>query len=342
MSTTPSRAPAEPQPPHDAPATAQRRPTRPSGTFLVRFGLLVAWAVVIVSFMLMSDVFMTSGNWASILRSQAVLVVLAFSLIPTLTAGEYDLSVAASLALSAMLVAILTVQQGWSTPLAVVTAIVAAGLVGVVNAVLVVGIGIDSLIATLGTQTFLAGVILKISNGETISGVPSGLVELVNTPKVGQLPLGFFYALGLCILLWYIAQYTPLGRRLLFVGRNRNVSRLSGLHVSRLRAGSFVFGGLMGGLAGVIYVGTSGSADPTSGLTLLLPAMAAVFLGSTAIFPGTFNSWGALIGAYFLATGINGLALLGIGVYVQNLFYGAALVVAVAIAVIAGRRRAKA
>lgn len=315
-------------------------PRRPrAGAFLVRFGLLVAWAVVVLGFALQSDVFMTSGNWASILRSQAVLVVLAFALIPTLTAGEYDLSVAASLALSAMLVAILTVQHGWSAPAAVVVAILAAGLVGLVNALLVVGIGIDSLIATLGTQTFLAGVILRISNGETISGIPHGLVDLVNTPKIGQLPLGFFYALILCVLLWYFAEYTPVGRRLIFVGRNRNVSKLSGLHVARLRGGSFVAGGLLGGIAGVIYVGTSGSADPTSGLTLLLPAFAAVFLGSTAIFPGTFNSWGALIGAYFLATGINGLALLGIGVYVQNLFYGAALIVAVAIAVIAGRRR---
>ncbi len=186
---------------------------------------------------------MTSGNWASILRSQAVLVVLAFALIPTLTAGEYDLSVAASLALSAMLVAILTVQHGWSAPAAVVVAILAAGLVGLVNALLVVGIGIDSLIATLGTQTFLAGVILRISNGETISGIPHGLVDLVNTPKIGQLPLGFFYALILCVLLWYFAEYTPVGRRLIFVGRNRNVSKLSGLHVARLRGGSFVAGG---------------------------------------------------------------------------------------------------
>ena len=311
-----------------------------AGSFLIRFGLLVAWAAVVLGFALQSDVFMTSGNWASILRSQAVLVVLAFALIPTLTAGEYDLSVAASLALSAMMVAILTVQHDWSVLAAVLVAIASAGLVGVANAILVVGIGIDSLIATLGTQTFLAGIVLKISNGETISGVPNILVELVNTPKVGQLPLGFFYALALCVALWYFAEYTPVGRRLLFVGRNRNVSKLSGLHVARLRAGSFVSGGLLAGIAGVLYVGTSGSADPTSGLTLLLPAFAAVFLGSTAIFPGTFNSWGALIGAYFLATGINGLALLGIGVYVQNLFYGAALIIAVAIAVIAGRRRA--
>lgn len=324
-----------------SPEPQQRR--RPGagrgGSLLTRYGLLVAYAVVVLGFSLQSDVFLTGGNLASILRSQAVLVVLAFALIPTLTAGDYDLSVAASLAFSAILVAILTVQHGWSAPLAVIAAILAAGLVGVVNAALVVGIGIDSLIATLGTQTVMAGVILRISNGQTISGVSPSLVDLVNTPKIGGLPLGFFYALGLCLVLWYFAQYTPVGRRLLFVGRNRNVAKLSGLHVARLRAGAFVSGGVLAGIAGVIYVGTSGSADPTSGLTLLLPAFAAVFLGSTAIFPGTFNSWGALIGAYFLATGINGLALLGIGVYVQNLFYGAALIIAVAIAVIAGRRR---
>lgn len=307
---------------------------------LPRFGLVAAWIAVIVGFGVADNLFMTTGNWASILRSQAVLVVLTFGLLPTLTAGEYDLSVAANLSLASMVIAVLNVTHGWPIGLAVLAAVAVSTAVGAVNAFLVVTVGINSLIATLGSATILGGIVLWISNSQTIAGISNSLVNLVNTPKVGQLPLSFFYAMFLCIALWYFAQYTPVGRRLLFVGRNRNVSRLSGLHVERLRAGAFIVGGLLAGIAGVLYAGTSASADPTSGATLLLPAFAAAFLGSTAIYPGSFNAWGALIGAYFLATGINGLALLGVGVYVQNLFYGGALVIAVAIAVTAGKRRA--
>lgn len=307
-----------------------------------RFGLVIAWLVVIMLFVAIEGpTFLSSGNWASILRSQAVLVVLAFALIPTLTAGEYDLSVAANLTLSSMLVAILNVQHGWSIWLALIVALLASALVGAFNALLVVGLGIDSLIATLGSQTLLAGVILQISDSRTISGVSSQLVDLVSSPKAGGLPLQFFYALILCLALWYWAQLTPNGRRLLFVGRNSTVARLSGLQVNRLRAGAFVFGGLLAGMAGVLYVGTTGSANPTSGFTLLLPAFAAVFLGSTSIYPGKFNAVGALVGAYFLATGINGLAIQGFGVFTQNYFYGGALIVAVALSVLARRGSSK-
>jgi len=306
---------------------------------LPRYGLVIAWLVVIIAFGATNSTFLTSGNWASILRSQAVLVVLAFALLPTLTAGDYDLSVAANLSLSSIVVAVLNTQQGWGIGASVLAGIIASVVVGAANAFLVVVVRIESLIATLGTATILAGIVLRVSNGATISGISGTLVDLVNRPKVGQLPLSFFYVLILCVALWYFAQYTPVGRRLLFVGRNRNVSRLSGLHVDRLRAGAFIGGGLLAGIAGVLYAGTSASADPTSGATLLLPAFAAAFLGSTAIYPGSFNAWGALVGAYFLATGIDGLALLGIGVYVQNLFYGGALLIAVAIAVTSARRK---
>jgi ribose transport system permease protein len=307
---------------------------------LPRFGLVAAWLLVIAGFGLNDPTFTSTGNWASILRSQAVLVVLTFALLPTLTAGDYDLSVAANLSLASMTIAVLNVQREWPIGAAVLAAVVISTAVGAVNAFLVIKIGIESLIATLGTATILAGVVLRVSNSQTISGISDALVNLVNRPKVGQLPLSFFYAMLLCVALWYFAQYTPVGRRLLFVGRNRNVSRLSGLHVDRLRAGAFVAGGFLAGIAGTLYAGTSASADPTSGATLLLPAFAAAFLGSTAIYPGSFNAWGALVGAYFLATGINGLALLGVGIYVQNLFYGGALIVAVAIAVTAAKRKA--
>jgi ribose transport system permease protein len=116
----------------------------------------------------------------------------------------------------------------------------------------------------------------------------------------------------------------------LFVGKGREVARLSGIPVARVRIGAFVLTGLVSAIAGVLYAGTAGGADPSSGLTYLLPAFAAAFLGSTTIVPGQFNPVGAFVSAYFLVTGITGLEILGVQNYVTDLFYGGALVVAVA------------
>jgi ribose transport system permease protein len=115
---------------------------------------------------------------------------------------------------------------------------------------------------------------------------------------------------------------------------------LSGIRVRRVRIGSLAVSGLISAFAGVIYAGTIGAADPASGLQFLLPAFAAVFLGATAITPGRFNPWGSLIAIYFLITGITGFELLGINTFVQDLFYGGALVLAVVLSSIARRRRA--
>ena len=151
-------------------------------------------------------------------------------------------------------------------------------------------------------------------------------------------PLGFYYALILCAILWYILSYSTAGRRLLFVGRGREVARLSGIAVDRVRLGGFVSSGLMGAIAGVLYVGTTGAADPSSGLTFLLPAFAAAFLGATSINPGRFNPWGTIISVYFLVTGITGLSILGVSTFVQDLFYGGALVIAVTLSqIVRGR-----
>ncbi|MGN6130209.1 MAG: ABC transporter permease, partial [Nocardioidaceae bacterium] len=294
-----------------------------------KYAMLGAWALIIIVFAVVEPhTFFTVRNFtSSIFGSQSVLVVLAFSLVVTLTAGDYDLSAGATLSLSAMVVAVLNSVHHVPIVLAVLAAIVAGAAMGAFNGFLVLRAGIDSLIATLATGTVAAGIVLWISDSQTIAGVSNTLIELVIVPRVGGLPLSFFYAVALAGVLWYFLKYTPVGRRLLFVGRGRKVSRLSGLRVDRLRWGALIAGGVLSALAGILYVGTSGSADPDSGTTFLLPAFAAAFLGSTSITPGRFNAWGTIAAVYFLGTGINGLSLMGIDVFVQDLFYGGALIV---------------
>jgi ribose transport system permease protein len=285
---------------------------------------------------------LTTANFSTIFGSQAVLVVLTLALLVPLTAGDYDLSVAAAMGLAGMTLAIVNVNHGWPIGLAIAAALGVGLLVGIVNGALVVMLGIDSLIVTLGTSTFISGVILWVSNSQTVSGVSLGLIDYVVVKQFLGIPLAFYYGIALGLLMFYVFEFMPVGRRLLFVGRGRSVARLSGIRVVRLRWGAFVASGVISAFAGVLYVGTLGSADPTSALSFLLPAFAAAFLGATTVMPGRFNPIGSIAAVYFLVTGITGLQLLGVQTFVQQLFYGGALVLAVALSQLARRRDAPA
>jgi ribose transport system permease protein len=307
-----------------------------------RYALAAVWGLVVALFgALRPDTFLTTGNFQAIFGSQAVLVVLTLALIIPLTAGDYDLSIASVLSLAAMVIALLNVEHGWPVGWAILAALLAGCFVGLVNGGLVVLLQLDPFIVTLGSATFVAGVVLWISDSRTIGGISDDLVDPVVVHDFLGVPLAFYYGLALCIAVWYVLEYTPLGRRLLFVGRGRSVARLSGVRVGRMRWGALVASATISALAGVLYAGTTGGADPSSGANLLLPAFAAAFLGATSISPGRFNAWGSIIAVYFLVTGITGLQLLGVESFVQQLFYGGALVLAVAVSRLVGGRRAE-
>jgi len=304
-----------------------------------RSALVLVWIITIAIFgALRPETFLTWSNFSIILGSQSVIVVLALGLIIPLTAGDYDLSIASGLTFAGTVLAVLNVNNGWPIGMAVVATLVVGILMGAVNGFLVVYFRINSLIVTMGVGTFAHGLTLWLGNQMTISGISDSLVEAVIVHRLFGVPLGFYYALILCTIIWYVFSYTALGRRLLYVGRGREVARLSGINVDRIRVGAFMSSGLMGAIAGILYVGTTGAADPSSGMTFLLPAFAAAFLGATSILPGRFNPWGTTISVYFLVTGITGLSIMSVSTFVQDLFYGGALVIAVVLSqIVRGR-----
>lgn len=304
-----------------------------------RLALLLAWAFVIIVFgAVRPNTFLTWGNFSAIFGSQAVLVVVALGLTLSLTAGDYDLSIASVLSLAGTVLAVLNARNGVPIGWAIAAALAVGAAVGFINGFFVIFFRINSMIVTLGMGTFVHGVTLWLGDQETISGISSGLVEAVIVRRLFGVPLSFYYAFALCVLIWYVFSYTVLGRRLLFVGRGREIARLSGIRVDRLRWGCFIVSGLMGAIAGILYVGTVAAADPNSGLSFLLPAFAAAFLGATSINPGRFNPWGTMISVYFLVTGITGLSILGVSTFIQDLFYGGALVVSVTLSqIVRGR-----
>ncbi len=318
------------------------RPLRWLELLLERNFVLAAWAIVVVIFgSLRPSTFLTLGNWAAIFGSQAVLVILTLGLILPLIAGDYDLSVGGTLTLSTMMVGVLNAEQGMNIWLVMLLALAMGAGVGAVNAGFILVFGIDPFIVTLGIGTVDLGLTLLISRSHTIAGVSPGLTAVTVSDRFLGIPLEFYYGLALCVIIWYLLNHTAIGLRLLAIGRGREVARLSGINVSRLRFWALVCSGFVAAGAGIVYAGTTGSADPSSGATYLLPAFAAAFLGATTIVPGRFNPWGSVIAAYFLITGITGLTLLGYGSYVQDLFYGGALVVAVALSQVVRRREAQ-
>lgn len=305
-----------------------------------RFALPSVWLILIVVFSITARrTFPTTGTASNILGSQSIVLVLAMCLIIPLVAGDYDLSVAYNLSLSAMIIAVLNVREHWPVGLAIIAALACGALLGIINGALVTLLGIDPIIATLGMGTLASGIVQWISGSAVISGVSESLVRPVIINRLLGVPYDFWYAVIVCAVIWYVLEYTPAGRRLLIVGRSRNVARLSGLPVNRIRWRGFIIAGVLAAFAGVLYAGTLGGADPSSGTSYLLPGFAAAFLGTTTIRPGRFNAWGCFIAVYFLGTGIFGLQLLGLQSYVQPLFYGGALVVAVAFSqIIRGRQ----
>ena len=296
-----------------------------------RYGLLFLWGVVIAIFGLADPgTFLTTSNFETIFSSQVVLLVLALGLLIPLTAGEFDLSVAGVASLSLVLVGYWNTVDHWPVGLAILGAVGVGLFVGLVNSFVIVVIGVDSIIVTLGMGTLLIGVGYGV-NENTAIGISQSLQSAVTNTLVGNLQLAVVYGIALTAFIWYIYSYTPLGRYLYFVGAGRNVARLAGVRVDAIRTGALCSASVISALAGVLLAGTLGSSAPDIAGNYLLAAFTAVFLGATTITPGRFNPWGTFIATYFLLTGITGLELLGYVGWIEQVFYGAVLISAVAL-----------
>lgn len=296
-------------------------------------GVLIA--IIIVFSVLRPATFPTYANLVAILSSQAVLIALAVGLLFPLVAGEFDLSIGFTLGFTAMQLAVLTGQQGVPVPLAIVLSILAGGVIGAVNAVLVLRLHINAFIATLASGTVLQGLTLWLSSGSVVANLPP-LVSKIGVSGIGDIPYVVVFAVLLALLIYYVLEYTPFGRYVHATGAGREAARLAGVRTDVLLAIAFVVSGLVAGIAGVMQTTILGSANPDVGGQYLLPAFAACFLGATAIKPGRFNVAGTVLALFLLAVGIAGLSQLGAPLWVSPVFNGMALIIAVALAV---RRR---
>lgn len=314
-------------------------PSRDHGAraLLGRYAVVLTLVALIVVFSLLRpDTFFTTATFQSILVTEAVLVILALGVIIPLAAGEFDLSVAAILGFSAGLLAHLTATLEWPIVAAIAVTFVAALVVGLINGFFVVILRVNSFITTLGMGTIVSGVALAIFGAETIGGIPAALSDPFRAEFLG-LDAPVWLAFALAVALWFFLEHKPAGRHLFFTGEGREAARLAGVRVDRIRYGSFIASALFAWLAGLVIAAQTGAAQASYGVPFLLPAFAAGFLGATTIKVGRQNAWGTVVAVYLLAVGTTGLQLLGAATWVEDVFNGAALVLAVALAGLVAR-----
>ena len=299
---------------------------------LARFALpAVLVGFVILFSVIETETFATTSNLRTILLTQSVLAVLAIAAMLPLVIGEFDLSVGANLGLAAILVTGLPSKQGLGlVPAIIVTLAVASGI-GVFNGLLVAKVRINAFIATLGVGTVISGVVLWYTNGTTIfENLPPGLTDFAHGKVIG-IPTPVIGLAVITLIVYYLLENTPFGRYLHAIGGSREAARLSGLNVDAYTIITFTLTGLLCGIAGIMESAQLGAGNPNVGPSFLLPAFAAAFLGATTIKLGSFNVLGTIIAVFTIATGITGLELMGVPAYVEAVFSGTALILAVTI-----------
>jgi ribose transport system permease protein len=300
------------------------------------FAIPLVLVLLFALFSIMSpDIFFTWANVRVVLIGQATITLLALAVIIPLRSGAFDLSVSATMILCSALVGVLGGEDHVGIGLTVVIAMAVGLFIGIVNGFFIVTLGVDAFIVTLGMLTLLTGVATALSNGQIITTVPQSLQNFANY-SVLDLPLTVWIGWIAAGVVWYVFEFTPAGRYLLFIGGNQSAAELAGLRVARIRFCAFVAAAILSALAGVLLAGTLGSVDTTSGGAYLLAPYAAAFLGTTTIQLGRFNVVGTVIGIYLLAIGISGLQLIGFQGWIEDVFNGAALVLAVTFARFSG------
>lgn len=279
--------------------------------------------------------FLSPGTWVLLLDEQTITVLAALAVLIPLNVAVFNLAIGAEVGFAVILVAVLQVNVQLPWPLAVLLALACGAFIGTISGLIITKLKIDSFIATLGMSSLLTAGLVLLSGQRQVLGLGEGFRDFAT----GGIPLGGTFKitwpvlimLAVAFVLWYVMEKTPLGRRMYAAGFNPDGARLSGVNVSRLQIGSLVAGGMVAALAGTLLASRINAGDPTVGPNLLLPALTAVFLGSTQFKGGRFNVWGTVVSVYVLAVGVKGLQLLGATDWVENAFNGVALLGAVAL-----------
>jgi ribose transport system permease protein len=304
------------------------------------FGLPILTFALIAAFSIaLPDTFPTLLNARSIIGDKSIIAMLALAATIPMATGRIDLTVGYGIVMWHILAISLQTTYGVDWRVAVLIVLALGALLGLINGLLVEIAQIDSFIATLGTGTVLYALAMWHTGGRQVIGaLPDAFTNLFATSLFG-LPIAATYVIALAVVLWLAADYLPVGRYLYAIGANPRAAALNGIPTRRYVMLAFVSSGVITAFAGVVLAAKLRIGQASVGLDYLLPALVGAFLGSTTIKPGRVNVWGTVFGVSILAVGIAGIQQLGGDFYVEPLFNGATLLVAIGIAGYTQRRR---
>jgi len=307
-------------------------------SWLRTYGTLAGFALMVAFFAWQRPAtFLTINNVRNITEQVAILAMVAMTMTVVIVVGDFDLSVGALASLSGVVVADMLIQGMGLWP-SLGIALGVGMLAGALNGLLVAYAGLSAFVATLATMTAYRGLSLWYTDGATFfSGIDEAFRPL-GQGSTGGVPNSVWMMLAVMIVVWFILEQTTLGRRFYAIGGNAEASFLAGIPVRRLRFVAFVCSGLGAALAGIVLTSRLFSAHPTAGEPLMLNSIAAVFLGMTMFREGEAHVPGTLFGVLILGVLSNGLNILQVNSYIQNVLTGLIIVLAVLVSGLARRR----
>ena len=307
---------------------------------LVRYGLLLVTVILITLFtVLLPSTFLTILTFRSILSDQSIVALVSLAQMIPLAASKFDLSVGYGIGLAHILSVGFQVEAGLPWQIAILLVCAIGLLVGIINGLLVEAAQIDSFIATLGTGSILYAISIAYTGGQQIVGqLPSGFTA-INDMMVFGVPAPAVYVLVLAVTLWISFEYLPIGRYLYVIGANPRAAQLVGIPRSRYVVLAFAASGFITAFAGIILGAKLQIGQSNVGPPYLLPSFVGALLGSTAFRLARVNVWGTIVAVVLLSVGIAGIEQLGSSFYVEPLFNGVTLLIAVGLAGLTSRRQ---
>ncbi|ELY4220001.1 ABC transporter permease [Cronobacter sakazakii] len=312
--------------------------------FFYKWGMLLTVVALVALFGVASDNFLDPFNIINILRSIAIVTVIAIGVSISLTIGGFDLSVGSTASLANALVISLFVWHGFGTTEAIVITLALCTLVGLFNAFLIVVLKIPDMLATLASLFVIQGVAMTYSYGGSITQnmvLPSGEMAEGVIPDafslLGQVPVIVIVMLVVTVVAQLGLSLTTHGRRMYAIGGNPEAARLSGIRITRYKVAAYVIASLLAGLGGILLASRIGSSQMNAGSGYLMDAVAAAWIGFSLAGSGKPNALGTLVGAVILGVLSNGLVMLSVPYYAMDIIKGLVLAGALAITYIQRR-----
>ena len=312
--------------------------------FFYKWGMLLTVVALIALFGIASDNFLDPFNIINILRSIAIVTVIAIGVSISLTVGGFDLSVGSTASLANALVISLFVWHGFGTTEAIVITLLLCALVGLFNVFLIVVLKIPDMLATLASLFVIQGVAMTYSYGGSITEnmvLPSGEMAEGTIPEafglLGQVPTIVIIMLVVTVVAQLGLSLTTHGRRMYAIGGNPEAARLSGIRTTRYKVAAYMIASLLAGLGGILLASRIGSSQVNAGGGYLMDAVAAAWIGFSLAGSGKPNALGTLVGAVILGVLSNGLVMLSVPYYAMDIIKGLVLAGALAITYIQRR-----